>query len=53
MVLAEGPASAGEGVLAEFAGTLVVPQRVEVSGEAFGGVQGVSVVFTLDPALAG
>ena len=53
MVLAQDPAAAGEGVLAEGAGLLVVAQRGQVAGEVVGRGEGVGVVVAQDPPAAG
>ena len=53
MVLAEDPAAAGEGVLVEVAGLLVLAQRAQVVGEVAGRGEGVGVVVAEDAAAAG
>ena len=53
MVVTEDPAHAGEGVLAELAGLLILPQLPQGDGEAVGRAQGVGVVVAQDPAAAG
>ena len=53
MVVAQDPAAAGEGVLVEGAGLLVLAQRVQVDGEVVGRGEGVGVVVAQDPAAAG
>ncbi len=53
MVLAEDPATAGEGVLVEGAGPLVLTQPAQVDGEVVGRAEGVGVVLAQDPAAAG
>ena len=44
VVVAEDPAAAGEGVLVEGAGLLVLTQRAQVDGEVVGRAEGVGVV---------
>ena len=53
VVLAQDPASAGQGVLVEGAGLLVLTQRVQVEGEVAGRGEGVGVVLAQNPASAG
>ena len=53
MVLAQDPAAAGQGVLVEGAGLLVVTQCGQVGGEVVGRGEGVGVVLAQDPASAG
>ena len=48
MVVAEDPAAAGEGVLVEVAGLLVLAQRAQVGGEVVGRGEGVGVVVAED-----
>ena len=53
MVLSQDPAAAGEGVLAEGAGLLVVTQLSQGEGEAVGRGEGGGMVLSQDPASAG
>ena len=53
VVLAEDPAAAGEGVLVELPGLLVVAQRPQDEAEVAGRAQGGGVVLAEDPAAAG
>lgn len=52
MVLTLDPALAGEGVFVEFAGALVVPQRMQVVGEIVCRCQGEGVVLAMNPLVA-
>ena len=51
VVLPQDPASAGQGVLVEGAGLLVLTQRAQVAGEVVGRGEGVGVVLAQDPAV--
>ena len=53
MIVAEYPAVAGEGVLGEGAGLLVLTQRGQLAGEVVGRAEGGGVVVAEDPAAAG
>jgi len=53
VVVAQYPAAAGEDVLVEQAGLLVLAQHVQVHGEIAGRDQGVGVVVAQYPAVAG
>src|SRR3974377_96648 len=52
VVLAQDPAAAVQGVLAQVAGGLQVAQRPQVGGQVFRGGQGVGVVLAQDPVAA-
>jgi hypothetical protein len=49
VLVAEDPAAAGEGVLSEVAGVLVLTQLGQMGGEVGGQVKGVGVVVAEDP----
>ena len=49
MVVAQDPTLAGEGVLGELAGRLVLPQLPQGGGKAGGRAQGVGMVVAQDP----
>src|SRR5215475_13009221 len=53
VVLAEGVAAAGEGVLVQVAGGGVLAEEAQVDGEVVGGVEGVGVVLAEGVAAAG
>jgi hypothetical protein len=52
VVVAEHPASAGQGVLVELAGILMLAQRAQAGGEIVGQVQSGGVVIAHHPAVA-
>ncbi len=53
VVVAQDPARAGEGVLGELAGLLILPQLPQGGGELVGRAQGVGVVVAQDSPHAG
>ena len=53
MVVAEDPAGAGQGVLVEAAGLVVVTELAQVAGEVAGRAEGVEVVLAEDAAATG
>ena len=53
MVIAEQPTAAGQGVLVQLAGRLILAQAAQVDGEVIRRGQGTGVVIAEYPAAAG